>query len=411
MSINRQHLRITLFSIGTLVLTAGALPAQAHPHPDILCWVAAEYDLDEDGFADYFAHKDDRVSISSDDYTDAEAMTCPAGYVMARGDVDDSDPNVRPRRQEVAFNDIDDDGDGRIDEPTLYYSSNGFDNTNTAFTMQVRIHDDLPIAVYASPAWDLMARIEYQKLQNTDVTHVSTKLVSHLWSYAPYSRTDVRVTGLEPGTAYRARIQFRARYKWNHHLQFDIGENTTWYYTMTDSDHSMVKVRQRIVLRALYETYLSERSITGYLGTYTDGTRYGGNPGEWWCSEFYSWVTNFDIEGMGHRSNTGSLRTFFEDHYAWAELPDDYSYLVGFYGPGDYLGIGADEDNLKHSAMFLAYEPARDIVWSIEGNVSGRSDIGDSYASRRGGNEARVVQRGSDTVGGLGRLKWGMVRD
>lgn len=61
--------------------------------------------------------------------------------------------------------------------------------------------------------------------------------------------------------------------------------------------------------------------------------------------------------------------------------------------------------------MFLEYEPARDMVWSVEGNVSGLSDIGGPNASRAGGNEARVVERRSSTVGGWGMIKSSMIDD
>ncbi len=386
-----------------------ALPASAET---ILCWPADTYDLDNDGFADYFAHKDDRVELDETDYTDAEALTCPAGYVMARGDVDDSDPAVHPRRFELPSNGVDDNCDGRVDEPTFFYQTSGYSNTTTAFSMRIKINDAMALSYASSPYWELVAYVQYQKLFDTSVTHnFGYATVTSFSVLTDYGRGYVRVTGLEPGTMYRARVQLFARYRSNPAYITPAGVQSTWYYTMTDSAYRITQARKRIVLRALYEAYLSEIGYTGYLGDVPDGTRYGADLGNWWCSEYYSWVTDHELEGMGFRINTGAMRDYFEDHSAWSELPEEQTYLIGFASPGDYLGIGDDIDNLTHSAMFLEYEPARDIVWSVEGNVSGLSDIGDSYASRRGGNEARVVERGSDTIAGWGLITGGMIRD
>jgi hypothetical protein len=399
----------TMIAVALLVL-----PATSNATEPILCWPAAgvpDYDQDGDGFADFYAHKNDRVELQPGiDFDDDEAMTCPAGYVMARGDTDDSNPAVHPRRKEIGFNRVDDNCDGRIDEPTFYYQPSAYSNTTSRFSMKVRIHDADAVWYHNSPYWDLMASVEYQRLYDTSVTYTTGLLpVTSFVEYSSFARGYVRISNLEPGTVYRARVQLWFRYTSNHAYAFPFGEQSTWYYTMTDSTNTKVKVRKRIVLRALYEAYLSEIGYTGYLGAVADGTRYGGDMGEWWCSEFYSWVTDHELVGMGHRSNTGSLKEYFSDHHGYAPIPHAQSYLIGFASAGDYLAIGTDPHDLYHSAMFLEYEPARDMVWSVEGNVSGLSDIGGGYASRRGGNEARVVERGSDTVGGWGMITIGML--
>jgi len=402
---------LTLLAAGLLAPAGIAIATEP-----ILCWPASgavNYDQDGDGFADFFAHKDDRVELQpGTDFTDLEALTCPAGYVMARGDTDDTNARVHPRRAEVGSNGVDDNCDGRVDEPTFYYQPAGYSNTTSAFSMKVRVNDSLALSYAASPYWELVATVQYQNLFDTSVTSETGHVrVTSLSLYDGYGRGYVRVTGLESGTVYRARVQLRARYRTNPTYVVALGEQSTWYYTMTDSTHTTVQARKRIVLRALYEAYLSEIGYTGYYGTAMDGTRYGADPGEWWCSEYYSWVTDHELEGMGHRSNTRRLVEYFDERSAWAEVPETQSYLIGFANAGDYLAIGDDVDHLEHSAMFLEYEPGRDMVWSVEGNVTGRSDIGGGYASRRGSNETRVVERASNTVAGWGMITSSMIKD
>ena len=83
------------------------------------CWDASIYDLDRDGYADDSASSSDREEVPS---TYADKASCPDGYVAARGDCDDSDPDVHPRRSEVYDNGIDDNCNDLIDEPNLFGS-------------------------------------------------------------------------------------------------------------------------------------------------------------------------------------------------------------------------------------------------------------------------------------------------
>src|SRR5687767_9648934 len=99
-------------------------------------WPARYFDLDGDGYAVANVDRNWRVC-----YGDDSQATVPDGYVEKCGDLDDSDPNVHPRRTEVYGNGIDDDCDGRVDGPEFAYHPQGNENTTEGFTMDVLVND------------------------------------------------------------------------------------------------------------------------------------------------------------------------------------------------------------------------------------------------------------------------------
>ncbi|MCB1744076.1 MAG: putative metal-binding motif-containing protein [Gammaproteobacteria bacterium] len=438
----------------------------------VKCWKASDFDLDGDGYAAYYAHKNDRIEV---DTTDQFALSCPAGWVKARGDCDDSDPSVHPRRNEVFGNYTDDNCDGRVDEPTFLYTPDGYSVYPTGVAVRIRLHDADVVDAYQSSTHELLVQLEYQRLDDTGSTMTSGyHLVDSMTVGWNYAIAETYLGGLQPDTPYRIRARFFERpvplglslqyatesmarhsayaatittngsqttiaesstrlvdarltglepviepISTVHHstawlLQpglSPVGEQSGWYYTMTGSYSAMGNARGALVRRALYEAYLSSVGYTGYLGwLWQDGTRYGADVGEAWCSEFYSWVAAFELDTIGHRSNVSKLRSYFQGFDAFIVVDDPLDF-VATAEPGDYLAMDTNDDGQKnHSAMFMAVDAATDRVWSVDGNVSGSSDIGGSYASRRAGNEAFVLSRELEVVRGLGLIEFGMLK-
>jgi len=205
-----------------------------------------------------------------------------------------------------------------------------------------------------------------------------------MWDYA-YGSVDL--TGLTAGRVYRARLSLFRREANGSYTRIGPVANyrTAYFYSMTDSEIVKVHTRFQIVLKGLKQYSDSKRGYVGYAGTVAaDGTRYGADLREAWCSEFYSWVTGDFLRNM-RGNDVEDLRSYFSGYgslYVASEIPTRA-------GPGDYMALDTVEDgrvaddDRNHSAMFLAYDTsqASPIVWSLEGNY---------------GNEVRIAQRNAD---------------
>jgi hypothetical protein len=421
------------WSIPVLCLSLFFIPNVASAYT-IKCWKAAKYDKDNDGYAEHNVNTNKRVSL---EVSQADRMTCPVGYVKKRGDCNDNNSNIHPRRPETAHNGIDDNCDGRTDEPIFYYGPNGFDNHTKGFSAWLMVNDAQVKAVWKNKAtkkrffflnsW-LSYRIEYQKLKNTGVTYTSDyESVDHLYTYVGSpSWTKVDLAGLSSGTVYRARVQFYKTFMtFAAPTHVPVGAKSDWYYSATKSLGALTNVRSRVVRRAFYNRFLSETySFIGYRGTYqVDGTRYGAEVGELWCSEYYSGVVSPSVVDMGHRSNINALDNYFSGFNAFYDMTSQTGssntpskgytvedvILKGRHG--DYFALDTGLDGTRnHSAMFLAYDTYTQEFWTVEGNTDGWNPLAQSdRRNRQGGNESAVKTRIGQQVHGWGRLKLAMV--
>jgi len=404
----------------------------------VKCWLASTYDKDGDGYATMNVNKSKRVSVTT---PYAERMTCPDGYVIKRGDCDDNNADVHVRRPEVAGNGIDDNCDGRVDEPAFYYSSLGFDTQTNSFGMWVRVNDSDVLDVWDSSqvqatgsGWAMMPmvrlayRLEIQKLTDTGETVTTqTTTVTQMYTFGSGGLVHIPVTGLDTASAYRVRVQFyrKPTYTW-WDTSVSVGARSGWFYGMTTSKNPVVKRRVRVILRGLWErNWSEEHAMVGYLGAYqADGLRFGAVMGEYWCSEFYSYVATSQAKDMGHQASVGALETYFSGHDLWFDVTSGkMAAMKSFYPnmypdmitttdvlvdgrPGDYLALDTNSDgSSNHSAMFLAYDENLDKIWTIEGNTSGTNEAAWSdRQSRSGGNESAVTTRNPDHVQGWGKL-------
>lgn len=327
-------------------------------------------------------------------------MDCPTGYVKARGDCDDTNANVHPRRLEVYGNGVDDNCDGKVDEPTSDYSYQGFSNTADGFTMRVRIHHTATVAAFTTPGSQLLYEVEYQKLINTETSSFTPKtIVSSLTNMGTHRRVEVSLTGLQAVRVYRARIRFFQRIGG---VDTAIGERSDWYYTATSAASGAVSIaRTEIVLRALYEYYLSSQlGYTGYLGqTYVNGTRYNAPANEGWCSEFYCWSASHELS-VEHCASIRPVADYFDSFGAFSRVTDPDAIKSSLLR-GDYLALDTNLDgDRNHSVMVLAYDSHRDEVWTLEGNASGATQ----GESRMAGNETWIRTRSLATLHGWGQI-------
>ena len=405
------------FALALALGTFASAAAAASDTAEQLCWDASVYDLDDDGYADYHAPSDARVTVA---VSEALRLTCPAGYVRLRGDCDDSDASVHPRTLEIAFNGIDDNCDGRVDEPRVRYHYDGFNNTTSGFGLDVRVNDEEVVDAYPAGAGPLLiswlsAEIEYQDLSDTSVTLTSGPTrVTTFSSWPAYASAELSLSGLDPNRVYRARVQFyKTHFVFGAFQHTPVGEQSDWYYTPTDATHARGQARAEVVLRALYEMWISaEYGYTGYLGTaYVDGTRYGADMGEAWCSEFYSFNFDWAIGGMGHRESVSRVTDYFDGYSAFTDVDaGNRASVLATLKHGDYLAEDTNLDgDVNHSAMFLAYDSATDQLITVDGNTVGNSGQGDGFASRRGGNEAFIRERDPDVLVGWGSIKRSML--
>jgi hypothetical protein len=261
--------------------------------------------------------------------------------------------------------------------------------------------------------------VEYQSLALTGRTvSPQPQAVGEARSFGDTIYITAHLDGLWPGRVYRARVQFYKRMMWwalgeRIYTHEPIGGVSDWYYTMTREKDTLGRARAKIVLQGFYEFHLSEHwGEVGYGGRLAwDGTRYGADVGEAWCSEFYSSVASTALKDLGSKSSISAISNYFgSELFASVIVPADYLEAAR---PGDYLALETTDDgNLNHSNMFLAYDRTTGVVFTLDGNASG-DDSGaatGSVRSRIGGSEVWVRESDPDDVGGWGRLDAGRIK-
>jgi hypothetical protein len=186
---------------------------------------------------------------------------------------------------------------------------------------------------------------------------------------------------------YRARVSL----SWLDGSTFRQLAVSDWYYTTTRGPDPKSIVRTDMILRGMKEFSESEKGFVGENGTVDiDGTRYGADIGELWCSEFYAWTGSTYLNGISGLSSVRRLTNYFAEHNSWLAASE----IAEKARRGDYLSMDTDLDGEpNHSGMFLAYEVDNGVeyVWTLEGNS---------------GNKVKVHRRPLDNViFGLGHIK------
>ena len=310
----------------------------------------------------------------------------PAGFVNRADDCNDRMPTYIRADMKSRATTMDDDCDGRIDEPEPVYPTDPY-----PITYYWRLLD-VGEASTAMPSW---------RSSTTEASTCTYILISGttgvLDGYGPVGINDVSNDGVTnrmgfpgPGGLYELSAYKAVAHFFNYRGQeLSISDS---YFVMTDpyyttdpwTEDRLERARYWIVNRALYEESLSRYGEVGYRGTLrVDGTRYGAPSNRLWCSEFYSWTTSPNLNGSGGKTSVSELKDYFAGYGAWVAPSAGQ--------PGDYLGLDTDGDGKKnHSGMVLSQTGA-DITqqWTIEGNVADEVHIG-----RRALTGSQVVGRG-----------------
>ncbi|MBN1283026.1 MAG: putative metal-binding motif-containing protein [Proteobacteria bacterium] len=316
-------------------------------------------------------------------------LTCPAGYVPATGDCDDSSASIHPRRGEIAFNGVDDNCNGLTDEPAPVYPSSSSRSFETSFEMIFKLNDQAAAAVEG----DLYADVEYARLRDSANAQTRSKVFVSAYTSGGSRYAKYTLDGLSTTTVYRARVRFFSRAGTSYSA---LGPLSPWYYTTTNGTTEKSIVRTKIVVKALKQHSDALEGKVGTLGTVdVNGTRYGADHDEWWCSEFYAWNASSWLKGVGSKTSVDALKSYF-------------SYYDGYYTEAD-IGVGDRGDWVSidghHSTMLLAIEKNGSTnkddwsIWTVEGNT------GDSGGVPVPANNVGVKKRKvSSYVMGLGHI-------
>jgi hypothetical protein len=330
---------------------------------DIDCFAEAD-DVDRDGYARNGAPT---VRIGVDE---TKKLYCPAGYVRKKGDCDDNESTVHPNAPEIGFNDQDDNCKQGADEPELVYFPNGNQNTQTSFSIRVRIASHELLDYGSSLAYE----VEFADLA---ATGLSARTPKRFVGVLPSDHAfDAPVTGLAPARVYRARLHFyetistesRLRGRLLRTTRFEALEiESDWYYSATDGDGLLEDARLDLLLEGFYQLSESDRGRIGYMGTVRrDGTRFGAAAAERWCSEFYSWLGSSQFYQISLAHNVTGVIWWFLNH---GQFHSGSAPARTIAKRADYVAVDTTGDgDANHSTMFLAYDVTLDKVWVLEGN-------------------------------------------
>ncbi len=345
-------------------------------------------DADSDGFAREGATAKKLTVLHS------QKLNCPNGYVKLAGDrYDDNVPgnrDIHPRSAEVAYDGVDNDSDGRTDDPGFVYPMNNRANwvTSSSFKVKLKINDRVITEARArGQRVGAVVTLTNLKQSQTSLPPITLNYIDWETSGSRLYAT-LTVPNLDPITVYKAIVQFA-----DVGSSTELGAETDEYFTTTTGPGTEDKRRTGILLRGFHELNESKEGRVGYLGKpYEDGAKYGSRPTEAWCSEFYNWATTPYIKGIKNETSVPQMVRFFEYRHSYRSKDDIAASAATEDFRGDYLPqFEGTTKILGHSSMFLAYDADADKVWTLEGNV---------------GDGVGVRHRGFDKLSGHGHFEY-----
>jgi hypothetical protein len=367
-----------IFIIFALLISCTTLAATKTA--TITCYAASD-DKDKDGYA--------RAGAVSKDFQVPESTrySCPTGYVPDDDDCDDTRSSVHPYRIEIPFNSRDDNCNGEIDENEFVVFHGGFDNSDYSYKMRVKLNNE-DVLNYYQAGTPIYAKVTYRKItedsskdQESDYQRVFFIDYPHS-KIGDYKGTNITLSGLDKTTVYRSRVKFYYK-SGDTYVPIGIYGPNVYYTTTTDTseDKDRSQARTGILLQAFMELFYQQIGIVGKLGTeFVNGTRYGADANEKWCTEFYSFVSQWQLKNIYPISNTSDMQTYFGKNFS---LVNKLSDLDGALR-ADWLTLDFDDNGTKdHTAMFLGkYFDGR--IVTIEGNTGNRvairhRDVSDIY--------------------------------
>ncbi|MBI2522393.1 MAG: putative metal-binding motif-containing protein [Bdellovibrio sp.] len=388
MNIMKNKILSALLIIMTVTFT---FPTLANDKVDINCYEKSIWDLDNDGYAAEGAIAEVK-SVDED-----KSEKCPAGFVKSGGDCNDNNTNVHPYRLELSFNNRDDNCNGKTDETEYFYDSAGYSIQNNSFGIKTKVNSQNIVTAYNQG--NLYAKIIYQKLRDSYDRETGYTKIGSL----PYTIMDggitrsayVTLSGLSRANVYRARVHFykdankalqgTKGYVANYQMVQEAGD--VWYYsTSNDTDYKTSKARTKILTRSFHQYFEQQRGRVGQEGSVDpNGTRYGADYYEAWCTEFYSWNAKVALYFIGSVSSTTSMAIYFWNHYYKQETD-----ILNKWARADWLALDTNDDGKKnHTGMVLAWDSRENRFWTIEGNT---------------GNRVGIKKREMEIISGLGHI-------
>jgi hypothetical protein len=360
----RSFLALLTLTLTTLAAVAGLAPRTAAAETVAIDCYAAADDADGDGYARPGAPEIERF-VDED-----KKLYCPGDYVIKSGDCDDTRLWVHPHAPEFPFNLSDEDCDGTADEPALVYFPNGNQNTQTGFSIRVKLASSALVAVGSALAYE----VEYADLAASAFSQRTPKrLVGVLPSDYAF---DAPVAGLAPARVYRARLHFYRAVPGKALVKGKVIATTTysplgvaseWYYSATKGSGLLEDARLDLLLDGFFQLSESDRGRIGYRGTAApDGTRFYAGPKERWCSEFYTWLASAQFHQISIYSTVSGVWWWFVSE---AQYHPGFEAIAEVGERADWIPVDTDGDgDANHSTMFLAYDPSIGKVWTLEGN-------------------------------------------
>lgn len=358
------------------LLPALATSAQAY---SVSCVRSSYYDADGDGYAMAGTPESAWVTM---DVSGADRLSCPAGWVRRGGDCNDWNPNVHPRNPEIQTNNIDDNCDGRADEPTFVFSEDRARVSPSTATIALALNDAGTLAW----RYSLWVSASYVLLNDSSTVR---------WAWAALTpvpgnpnESTFTITGLPPSSVLAVKEVYV--YAWISYPGSYVFMNSAApelsLYTTTDGTTSEERARTSMVLRALKQLGEDAQGRVGYRGSsQMNGTRYGAGAGDLWCSEFYGWSGRPSVFGYNtffgfmylyaYSSTVATLEYYFSVFNAL----HSGSTIPTLAKRADYIAMNTKTnapDDPNHSGMFLAYDARLMEVWTVEGNVGNTVSIG-----------------------------------
>jgi Putative metal-binding motif len=364
-------------------------PIEDETPRNITCYPKAD-DQDNDGYA-----KEGSVAKK---FPKEKDYQCPANYVIAADDCDDRQTSIHPYKSEIAFNSQDDNCDGAIDENEFIYFSDGLNNTNKSYDIRVKINDSTLINY--SEYWPIYAKVFYRDItrgvdaeRSTDYLPVSFGNFQHPW-VGNYKGTTLSVSRLPDANyskIYRNNVKFYFFYQFNSADTENYHEitqaNSNLYYTATRlTTNKLIQARSSLALRAFTELFYQHLGLLGKNGSeWINGTRYAADVNDQWCTEFYSFVTHWNLRDSYPLDHSTKMVKYFGNNFF--KITDGVN--LSNARLGDYLAFDFSNDTkTDHSAMFLGVHQDGRIV-TAEGNA---------------GNRVKIRYRNLDDIYGYGKI-------
>ena len=181
-------------------------------------------------------------------------------YVCPKGDCHDFDADIHPYRTEVAFNNIDDNCNNRVDETEYVYSKKGYKNTHTSIGARVKINKKEVLDLWHLKQ-ELYARIRYRRLAETDDKLKTTPLIKvslkryYNLNLGMHWASPLRLDGLVGNTPYFLQARFYVKNDDGTYRRISDYGKILFYSTTTDPSNPVSLARTKILLQGFKQYF------------------------------------------------------------------------------------------------------------------------------------------------------------